>query len=164
MVYYFFPQPDSNYVLNAIRCAQEMKAIIARISLEWRKRKNWANELLLNIGLVEGREWFGTYSTPTHIEFTVLGDTINTAGRLSDFAREGTVWVTKTMLGQLSSKERKRLTFGIRRRGADGDEVMVPDTYSRISNLIDLENPKYEKFNDIAVLAVAEVIDIELEA
>ena len=120
MVYYFFPQPDSNYVLNAIRCAQEMKAIISRISLEWQKRKNWANELLLNIGLVEGREWFGTYSTPTHIEFTVLGDTINTAGRLSDFAREGTIWVTKNMLGQLSSKECQKLTFGIRRPGADG--------------------------------------------
>ena len=164
MVYYFFPQPDSNYVLNAIRCAQEMKAIITRISLEWQKRKNWANELLLNIGLVEGREWFGTYSTPTHIEFTVLGDTINTAGRLSDFAREGTIWVTKNMLGQLSSKERQKLTFGIRRPGADGGEITLPDTYSRISNLVDLENPKYGKFNDIAVLAVAEVIDVELEA
>ena len=163
MVYYFFPQPDSNYVLNAIRCAEEMKAIIKRISLEWQKRKNWANELMLNIGLVEGREWFGTYSTPTHIEFTVLGDTINTAGRLSDFAREGTVWVTKNMLGQLTSKERGRLTFGIRRFDRDGGEIVVPDTYSRISNLVDLENPKYEKFNDIAVLTVAEILDVEME-
>ena len=162
MVYYFFPQPDSSYVLNAIRCAQEMKAVIAGIDRAWKKRKNWTNELMLNIGLVEGREWFGTYQTPTHIEFTVLGDTINIAGRLSDFAREGSVWVTKNMLGQLTSKERDLLHFGIRRRDKDGEEILVPNTYSRISNLVDLDNPKYEKFRDIAVLPVAEIIDVAM--
>jgi class 3 adenylate cyclase len=164
MVYYFFPQPDSSYVLNAIRCAQEMKAIIGKISREWQKRKNWTNELMLNIGLVEGREWFGTYATPTHIEFTVLGDTINIAGRLSDFAREGSVWVTKNMVGQLTTKERETLTYGIRRQDQNGNEILVPNTYSRISNLVDLANPKYEKFNDIAVLTVAEILDVEMAA
>lgn len=163
MVYYFFPQPDSNYVLNAIRCAQEMKAVIADIDRAWKKRKNWNNKLMLNIGLVEGREWFGTYQTPTHIEFTVLGDTINIAGRLSDFAREGSVWVTKNMLGQLTSKERDLLHFGIHRQDRDGEEILVPNTYSRISNLVDLDNPKYEKFRDIAVLPVAEIIDVAME-
>ncbi len=163
MVYYFFPQPDSNYVLNALHCAQEMKAVIADISRRWKKRKNWANELMLNIGLVEGREWFGTYQTPTHIEFTVLGDTINMAGRLSDFARDGSVWVTKNMLGQLTSKERERVLFGIRREDRDGRDILVPETYSRISNLVDLDNPKYEKFRDIAALPVAEVLEVEME-
>ncbi len=164
MVYYFFPQPDSNYVLNALRCAHEMKTIMQGISREWKKRKNWNNDLVLNIGLVEGREWFGTYQTPTHIEFTVLGDTINMAGRLSDFARDGSVWVTKSMLGQLTSKERETLSFGIRRADRNGDEILVSNTYSRISNLVDLDNPKYEKFNDIAALPVAECLDVDIPA
>ena len=163
MVYYFFPQPDSSYVLNTIRCAQEMKAVMADIDRAWKKRKNWTNELMLNIGLVEGREWFGTYATPTHIEFTVLGDTINIAGRLSDFAREGSVWVTKNMLAQLTFKERELLHYGIRRQDREGEEILVPNTYSRISNLVDLENPKYEKFRDIAVLPVAEILDVKME-
>ncbi|NQU59542.1 MAG: adenylate/guanylate cyclase domain-containing protein [Rhodospirillales bacterium] len=163
MVYYFFPQPDSNYVLNALRCAHEMKAVMEDISAEWKKRKNWTNDLMLNIGLVEGREWFGTYQTPTHIEFTVLGDTINMAGRLSDFAREGSVWVTKNMLGQLTEKERQTMVFGIRRQDREGGDILVPNTYSRISNLVDLDNPKYEKFRDIAVLPVAEVVNVELK-
>ncbi len=164
MVYYFFPQPDCNYLLNAILCAEEMKAEIKIISHAWAKRKNWLNELKLNIGLVEGQEWFGAYQTPTHIEFTVLGDTINTAGRLSDFAREGTVWATKAMLAKLSTKERAAITYGIRRAGADGGEIMVKETYSRVSNLIDLDNPRYDKFNDIAVLAVTEVLDVDRAA
>ena len=163
MVYYFFPQPDSSYVLNAVRCAHEMRAKMAEINQIWKKRKNWTNDLLLNIGLVEGREWFGTYQTPTQIEFTVLGDTINIAGRLSDFARDGSVWVTKNMLGQLMSKERETLRFGIRREDRDGGEIFVPNTYARISNLVNLENPKYEKFRDIAVLPVAEILDVDME-
>ncbi|WES31340.1 adenylate/guanylate cyclase domain-containing protein [Varunaivibrio sulfuroxidans] len=164
MVYYFFPQPDCNYILNAMRCAFEMKAAIAEIDKEWRKRKNWMNVLKLNIGLVEGREWFGTYQTPTQIEFTVLGDSINMAGRLSDFAREGAIWVTKSMLGQLSSNERDKISYGIRRKSQDGAEILVPNTYSRVSNLIDLNNPKHDKFHDIAVIPVAEILDIETPA
>ncbi|MCH7956724.1 MAG: adenylate/guanylate cyclase domain-containing protein [Proteobacteria bacterium] len=161
VVYYFFPQPDCSYVMNAIRCAQEMKDTMREISRTWRNRKNWTNELRFNIGLDEGQEWFGTYQTATHIEFTVLGDTINTAGRLSDFARSGAVWVTKSMLGKLSSKERAGVHFGVRRTGEDGAEIIVPTTYSRITNLVDLENPRYEKFHDIGVLPVTEILDVE---
>ena len=161
VVYYFFPQPDCSYVMNAIRCAQEMKDTMREISRTWRNRKNWTNELRFNIGLDEGQEWFGTYQTATHIEFTVLGDTINTAGRLSDFARSGAVWVTKSMLGKLSSKERAGVHFGVRRTGEDGAEIIVPTTYSRITNLVDLENPRYEKFQDIGVLPVTEILDVE---
>lgn len=54
MVYYFFPQPDSNHVMNAVVCAQEIKSAMARLSKEWQLRKNWVNELYLNIGLNEG--------------------------------------------------------------------------------------------------------------
>ncbi|MEK9677824.1 MAG: adenylate/guanylate cyclase domain-containing protein, partial [Rhodospirillaceae bacterium] len=87
IVYYFFPQAECNYVLNAIECAWEMIIAMQEIDREWQARKNWANSLKLNIGLDEGQEWFGAYQTTTHLELTVLGDTINQAARLSDFAR-----------------------------------------------------------------------------
>ena len=67
----------------------------------------WVNELYLNIGLNEGEEWFGTYRTATTVEFTVLGDTINHAGRLSDFARYGAVWATKNLIGKHSQRSAK---------------------------------------------------------
>ena len=161
MVYYFFPQPDCNHLMNAIDCAGEMKEAMAEVNRQWQKRKNWMNVLQLNIGLVEGQEWFGTYQTPTHIEFTVLGDTMNTAGRLSDFARDGSIYITKNMMGKLSDKERSRIAYGIRRKGEDGSGIVIAETYSRVSNLVDLENPRFEKFRDIAVLAVTEVLDID---
>lgn len=163
MVYYFFPQPDCNYVLNAIRCAHEIKETMREINQTWRNRKGWMNTLQLNIGLHTGQEWFGTYQTPTHLEFTALGDTVNMAGRLSDFARSGSIWVTKQMIAQLTMKERSTIRFGIQRRGEDGSEILIPSTYSRISNLVDLGNLRFEKFRDIAVLPVTEILDVDME-
>lgn len=160
MVYYFFPQPDCDYVNNAIHCAYEMKLTMRELSRQWRNRKKWLNELELNIGLEEGEEWFGTYQTPTHLEFTVLGDSINRAGRLSDFATSGSIWVTKSTLGKIEPKDREKLIFGIRRQSDSGGEMLIPSTYSRISNLIDLDDPRNHKFQDIAVLTVTEIIDV----
>ncbi len=164
MVYYFFPQPDCSYIYNALSCAHEMKEIMRGVSRKWQNRKSWVNDLQLNIGLDEGEEWFGTYHTPTHLEFTALGDTINRSARLSDFARSGTVWATKNMLGKVSTKQRENIHYGIQRTLDNGESLVMPKSYSRISNLIDLNEPRHGKFQDIAVLPVTEILDIERDA
>ena len=159
MLYYFLPQPDSNYVMNAVRCGIEMREKMREIDDRWTRKKNWVNRLRLNIGIDEGQEWFGTYQTPTHLEFTALGDTINNASRLSDFATEGTIWVTKNVLGRLSGEERERLTFGVRRQGSDGEEILVGSTFARIGNLVELRQMPDIKYRDVAALPVTEVLD-----
>ncbi|MBI5429888.1 MAG: hypothetical protein HY938_05440 [Nitrosomonadales bacterium] len=161
MVYYFFPQPDCNFIFNALMCAQEMKSAMRKISKEWQLRKNWLNELYLNTGLNEGHEWLGIFHIETKVEFTVLGDTINHAARLSDFARGGAIWATKNLLGQLPEKDRQRVKFGIRRQDADGREVFVSASYSRVHELIYLNGSSNEKLNDIAALPVTEILEIE---
>lgn len=162
MVYYFFPQPDCNYILNALTCAQEIKLAMRRISKEWQLRKNWTHELYLNTGINEGLEWLGVFHVDTKVEFTVLGDTINHTARLSDFARSGAIWATKSLLGKLSTEQRKRVKFGIRRKNEDGFEVMVESSYSRIMELLDLNAPHNDKLHDVAALAITEIIDLAL--
>ncbi|MEQ8290041.1 MAG: adenylate/guanylate cyclase domain-containing protein [Gammaproteobacteria bacterium] len=162
MLYYFFPQPDSNYIMNAILCAHDLKAMMSEISREWQQKKNWLHELHLNIGLDEGQEWFGTYSSGSNLEFTVLGDTVNHASRISDFARNGAIWSTKHMVENLSNAERERLRFGIRRKAMEtGEEILVRDIYSRVSGIVDLEEGRNYKFNDIATITVTEIINIK---
>jgi len=157
MVYYFFPQPDSNYIFNALACSHQIRVAMKRISKDWQLRKNWFNELYLNTGLHEGQEWLGTFQSATAIEFAVLGDTINHAGRLSDFARYGAVWATKAVLSKLSPEERARVEFGITRRG-DGDrEQFVASSYAQLGSLVDLSSEKYEKLREIAQLPITEV-------
>jgi len=158
---YFFPQPDSNYILNSIRCSLEMQDVMRKINTEWRARKAWANELMLNIGVDEGQEWFGTYQTNTHLEFTVLGDTVNRCGRLSDFATGGSIWASKNLVGRLTQGERETIRYGVHRMNGEGHRVFVDTTFSRISNLVDLELPQNQKLMDLGSLPVTEITAID---
>jgi adenylate cyclase len=160
MVYYFFPQPDCSYIMNAVVCAHELRAAMARISKEWQLRKRWTNELYLNTGLNEGQEWLGTFQTATTVEFAVLGETINQTARLSDLARHGAIWATKNFIGRMPANERQRVKFGVHRSGAEGQPVFVESTYSRVANLVDLGSGRYEKLKDIAGLPVAQVVEV----
>lgn len=160
MVYYFFPQPDCSYIYNSLKCANQIRDVMRKISKEWQVRKNWLNELYLNTGLNEGQEWLGVFHIETKIEFTVLGDTINHAARLSDFARHGSLWATKNLMGKLTAEERNNIRFGVRRQDQEKREVFVNATYSRISELVDLTSPRHEKLRDISALAVTEILEV----
>ena len=162
MVYYFFPQPDCNYIMNAVVCAQELRATMARISKEWQLRKGWTNELYLNTGLNEGQEWLGTFQNATTVEFAVLGETINQTARLSDLARHGAIWATKNFIVKIPAKERDAVKFGVHRSGAEGQSIFVESTYSRVANLVDLGSGRYEKLKDIAGLPVTQVVDVPI--
>lgn len=162
MVYYFFPQPDSNYIFNALACAQEVRLEMQKISKAWQIRKNWLNELYLNIGLNEGEEWLGTFQSATSIEFAVLGDTINHAGRLSDFARHGKIWATKSLIGKLTAAERNRVRYGITRRAEDGREVFVGSSFSLLSGMVDMNEGRFEKFREVAALTVTEIVEVAI--
>ncbi len=161
MVYYFFPQPDSNYIFNSLACAQELKLEMRKISKGWQLRKNWLNELYLNTGLHEGQEWLGTFQSATSVEIAVLGDTINHAARLSDFARYGAVWATKNLVSKLSAEERKRIEYGITRRGDGNQEHFVVSSYSQLGTLIDLSSERYEKLRDITTLPITEIRSVK---
>lgn len=161
MVYYFFPQPDSDYIFNALACAQELKSEVRKISKKWQLRKNWLNELYLNTGLHEGQEWLGTFQTATSVEFAVLGDTINHAARLSEFARFGTIWATKNLLSKLAYQKRAAVDFGIARKGEDGQEHFVASSYSQLGTMVDLSCERYEKLRDIAMLPITEIRSVK---
>ncbi|HEU0283299.1 MAG TPA: adenylate/guanylate cyclase domain-containing protein [Gallionella sp.] len=160
MVYYFFPQPESNFIMNALLCAQEARIAMRRISEEWRMRKKWLNDLCLNIGLGEGEEWVGTYQIDNTLEIAVLGDTINHTARLSDVARSGSIWATKNLLCKLTPDDRRRVRFGVCRKDANAPEHFVESTYIRVSTMLE-HHVKAGKIGDIAGLTVTEVIDVQ---
>lgn len=160
LMYYFFPQPDSNYTFNALRCSREIKSEIQKISKAWQIRKNWLNELYLNIGLTEGQEWLGTFQSATSVEFVVLGDSINQAARISDFSRYGSIWATKSFIGKLSAHERNLVRFGVKRQTPEGREVFVASSFAMVSALVNLDGARTEKLRDIAALPVTEIVEI----
>ncbi len=157
VVYYFFPQPESNYLFNAVLCANELRIAMRKISAEWQARKSWFTELQLNIGIHEGQEWLGTFQSANHIEFSVLGNTINQASRLSDFARHGSIWATKNLIARLTPEERSKIEFGVSRKSHEDEVRFIPSTYAQIDSIINLSLDKYEKLREIGQLAVAEI-------
>ncbi len=65
MVYYFLKDRDSNYLMNAILCALELRENMKKLSNEWKINKGWFNDLFMNIGINEGEEYFGTIPAVT---------------------------------------------------------------------------------------------------
>jgi adenylate cyclase len=164
MVYYFFPQPDCDYRLNAIQCSLELKEMMKTLTQRWQSRKGWFSDIHLNIGLNEGQEWFGSYHAGGHVEFTVLGETINHASRISDFARNGSIWSSKSMLNQIATQTRSRIGFGITRRTHEDETMFVADTYASLGSLLDESNCNNQKFRDVDRLSITEIRDIDQSA
>lgn len=156
MVYYFFPQPDNNYIMNAILCACKIRECMKVISHNWALKKGWTNQLFMNIGLNEGEEWLGTFKTNTSYELVVLGETINICGRLSDFSRYGEIWATKNLVSKLNSAERDLIDYGVTRKTLE-QEVFVSNSYAQISTLIDKDNLRHMKLIDISSTAVTQI-------
>ena len=156
MLYYFIQKPETNYLMNAVKCAIEIREIMKELSSKWRLRKGWDNELFLNIGLNEGQEFFGTIQSASNIEFTALGDTINIAGRLSDFAQNGEIWTTKNLISRLSQEERNLIRFGVHQEN-QSRKVFIRNSFSRISDIMKESNPHFSHLSAIAGLPITEI-------
>jgi adenylate cyclase len=137
-----------------------MKEAMRRVSKEWQLRKGWATELYINTGVNEGQEWLGSFKSGSAPEFTALGKTINQAARISEFARRGAIWATKNLVGKLSSVERKRMKFGVRRKSQEGHEVFVSSVFGKLDGLADLASPGADRFKEIARLPITEIVDV----
>jgi adenylate cyclase len=160
LVCYFFPQPDGSHVLNALLAALEMREAMRRVSKAWQLRKGWATELYMNTGVDEGPQWLGTLKSPPQAEFTMLGDTLNHAVRISDFASYGAIWVTKNLIGKLAPDQKQRVKYGVRRKSNDGREIFVSSIFSNVDSLTEVSAGAAEKLKSIARLPITEVVEI----
>ena len=112
--------------------------------------------MFLNTGINEGQEYFGTIKSANNIEFTALGDTINIAGRLSDFAQNSEIWTTKNLISRLSQEERNILRFGVH-HGNQNERIFIRDSFSRISDIMKRDNPHFSHLSAIAGLPITEI-------
>jgi class 3 adenylate cyclase/DNA-binding transcriptional MerR regulator len=162
VVRFFLAKPGNatDHVVNALLCASAIRKCVADVNARWKGKKQWVNDLALNVGLHEGREWFGYIPTSPTPEFTALGDTVNIAARLSGFARGGSLWVSKQFLGTLPHDVHDHIVYGIRRQTAEG-ELWIPKTYSRVVDLLDQGAERNSKASDIANLSVTEVLQVD---
>ena len=69
--------------LNAVECALEMGVELARLNSAWRERS--FPEINIRAGIFTGPLIAGSIGGARKLEYTVIGDTVNTASRLESF-------------------------------------------------------------------------------
>lgn len=158
-VYYFLKDSDASYLMNALVCALKLRQMMKDISREWKMKNEYFDDLCLNIGISEGREYIGTIPAAAAAEYISLGDSINAASRLSDLASSGAIWATKNLLNLLEEKDRRQIRYGIYRK-AQNREVWVEKICSRVMDLIPQDDPGYSRYVDIRSLTVTEIASL----
>lgn len=162
IINYFIKKPGSNYLMDAVNCAMELCEVMKDFNNRWKISKQWDNELVLNIGLNEGEEFFGTIQSAANIEFTALGDSINYAGRLSDFARNGEVWTTKNLMSKLSNEERHQINFGVKYREKK-QKPFIRNSFARIGDVMSKDDPHYRHFYAIGALPITQIVERRID-
>jgi adenylate cyclase len=96
---------------NAVRCALKMGKEMERLNAEWKKRGLPA--CTMRVGIHTGPLVAGSLGSAERQEYTVIGDSVNTASRLESFDKEGETMIiprgdcrilvseaTKSLLGE----------------------------------------------------------------
>lgn len=92
---------------KALRCALRMLERLEVLN----RRLGDDRKIAIRIGVNTGRVIAGNFGSPERLEFTVLGDTVNTASRLESIASAGAIYVGR------STYERTRGLFVFRDLG-----------------------------------------------
>jgi adenylate cyclase len=71
---------------NAVQCALDMGNEIRRLNEDWQKRGYAAVQM--RVGIFTGPAVAGCIGSTQRLEFTVMGDTVNTAARLESFDKD----------------------------------------------------------------------------
>jgi len=160
LLYYFFPQPDSNFAWNSAACAIAMREEVGEIARSWRGKLSWLPKLHMNIGLEQGRDWFGTIKSSAQYKFAVLGETSKTAETLSRLATAGQILGTKNVIAEFDQSSKDDVQFGITRHDHYDRNFFIPESYSRVRNFVDLTTNSDADLRQLSDLAICEIRDI----
>ena len=153
------PERKNDHIFQSLLCAQALRSMAWRMDREWRRKQAWNNSLRVNIGIHCGRDWLGMVPSPLAFEFTVVGDTLAEAVKLSEFSQRGTIWASKEVIENLSPSDRERVEFGIRLE-PHKEGFVSPGLYSPVGELLSQDELEGRKLQSIKDLAVSEILDV----
>lgn len=93
MVVFGSPVPQADHVLRAVHTALEMQAALQSLNLKRMQRGD--EPIQIGIGINTGLAISGNLGSIQRMEFTVIGDTVNTAARLESRAEKGQILIGK---------------------------------------------------------------------
>ena len=88
-----FPQADATQ--RAVHCAMDMLVHVAPLQAAW--RKTHAVDVGMGVGMSLGSAIFGNVGAPSHMAYTLIGDAVNVAARLTQLAKGGEILLSADM-------------------------------------------------------------------
>ena len=127
MAFWGAPIPQEDAVYNAVKTAMEIIEGASRISDEL--KEEIGQELKVGIGVNYGPAVVGNMGAEKHMDYTAIGDTVNTAARLEANAPGGTLYISRSVADKLEGRiHYTSLGTSIKLKGkAEGFEVIKVD-------------------------------------
>lgn len=118
------PLPQEDYVMNACKAAMAM--VEGSRPLAEKLQKDYGRTVSFGVGVNTGPAVVGNIGAPMRMDYTAIGDTVNTAARLEANAPGGTVYVSRAVADALGNRARfTSLGDSIKLKGKrDGFEIL----------------------------------------
>ena len=125
MAFWNAPLAQEDYVMQACRAAMAM-AEGAKPLAEQLERQ-YGHTVSFGIGVHVGPAVIGNIGAPMRMDYTAIGDTVNTAARLEANAPGGTIYISRAVADRLEGRLRvTSLGDSIKLKGkAEGFEVLI---------------------------------------
>lgn len=102
MAFWGAPVPQADYVMNAVRAAADMISGAEALSREL--TEEFGQAVSFGVGVHVGEAVVGNMGSPQHMDYTAIGDTVNTASRLEDNAPGGTIYISRAVADCLEGR------------------------------------------------------------
>lgn len=127
MAFWGAPVPQEDYVMNAVRAAGDMakgSEVLAR-----ELKREFGQSVSFGIGVHVGEAVVGNMGSPKHMDYTAIGDTVNTAARLEANAPGGTIYISRAVADCLEGRiAATSLGDAVKLKGkTEGFEVLTLD-------------------------------------
>src|SRR5215831_16486324 len=113
------PIAHPDHALRAARAALAMQSGIERLSAA--RVAEGKEPIVIGIGVNAGEVVAGTVGTENRMEYTVIGDNVNLASRLTSNAKPGQILISRRTLDLVRNTVEVRSLGGIHVKGKDGE-------------------------------------------
>jgi adenylate cyclase len=109
MVIFGAPQTQPDHALRAVRAAVEMVRRVHQLSDRWKELG--AERFRIGIGVHTGNAVVGTVGSPRRLDYTAIGDTVNTASRIESANKElqSEILISQSTFAALPDEEKRRI-------------------------------------------------------
>lgn len=102
MAFWGAPMPQEDYVMNAVKAAADM--VKRAEPLSQALMQEFGQSVTFGVGVHVGEAVVGNMGSPKHMDYTAIGDTVNTAARLEANAPGGTIYISRAVADCLEGR------------------------------------------------------------